>query len=157
MFPSSLIFKGDSLKDVISWKAGQIQFCDSPGCICNYNWCLFSTVMDLSCAVGKAIYELMGKIKNKHKALVIKKQVDPKWWLMCKSLAIFQMVHKSTAKQSRVCRQAGRQAGWCGGVYTHVPIYTCEDTNNTADRRLQRPLGVFNPFFTLARSATLCF
>lgn len=34
--------------------------------------------MNLSCAVGKAIYELMGKIKNKHKPLVIKKQVDPK-------------------------------------------------------------------------------
>lgn len=51
----------------IGLEGGQIWFCDSTTCICNYNGCLFTMEMDSSSALRKAIYELMGKIKNKHK------------------------------------------------------------------------------------------
>lgn len=81
--------------------------------------------MDWSCTVGNAIHELMGKIKNKHKPLVIKKQVDSKWWLVYKSLAVVtENVHKHTH-----CRPIGRlrmhsSIQICIWMNTHLTVHS---------------------------------
>lgn len=103
--------------------------------------------MNFSCAVGKAIYELMGKIKNKHKPLVIKKKVDPKWWLTYKSLALLQNC-------AQICSRADRQV-LLMHTHTHTHLNICAYKENTALRRLHKPFWVSQTYL-LQRVVSWC-
>lgn len=84
----------------------------------------------------KAIYELMGEMKNKHKQLVIKKQVDPKWWLTCKSVVKLQ---KCTQIWIKAERQVGKLTHALALIYTPKFAYAQIQTLQA----LQRAFGVF--------------
>lgn len=102
---------------------------DSPPCISNYNWCMFTVEMDLWGKQFKAIYELTGKkIKNKHKLLPIKKQVVSRTMTsVYKSVAASPKLTWMRSSETRI--GSGSQGFWVMASKFLVPpidIYALE-------------------------------